>query len=469
MSTTPAPAEILNSLKDQAQSILGAALGTTELQAFQIGSLGNFKYYWQDPSSLQFNRQTYDWINSNLKSGVTPLQQDQLFTNIYIEVLPTAVYSLSAQDQAALNKAQTNATNQQMAVLQAWQAAYGTLPQTKPPMDGIIAQILTWGNPTPTLEQIKRAVDFRRVLNKVPASGEPIVPVFANWLNAIGNSIGLQDATSRNAAYKELAKAAAQFPTADNGALTLNDNAVVPAFFVSTPLADIINGLSNTNNAVSLSMAVTRSTSDEFTVTVNAKATFKIPVFDLLTIDFGGSAKYFQSDIATSDNKTTVNMSFPGVTYVAFGPKAFSEAEQKNWYWISPIRDAIANKGKGDTVSGFKFSPEPQGVDFGEGGNFSYVKGVAISNYPTITIEVTSDKYQRIQQTFEQQASVGITFLGIPLGIGGSESTYSNHVSVDAANKKVTIKFSPPPELVAGVNRDSVGWILGVATEYPAA
>jgi hypothetical protein len=95
--------------------------------------------------------------------------------------------------------------------------------------------------------------------------------------------------------------------------------------------------------------------------------------------------------------------------------------------------------------------------------------GAAISNYPSMEITVKSSSYQKIQQTFEQSASVGISFLGIPLGIGGRESSYSNKVTTSSTDSTVTITLNPPTELVAGSAVDSVGWVLGVQPDYPAA
>ena len=82
---------------------------------------------------------------------------------------------------------------------------------------------------------------------------------------------------------------------------------------------------------------------------------------------------------------------------------------------------------------------------------------------------MTSSDYESIEKTFEQTVKVGLSFLGIPLGIKGSESTYSHSVSVNSSSQTITITLDPPKELIAGNSVDSVGWVLGVQTEYPAA
>lgn len=456
---------IINALKDQANTILSAALGSTKLESFNVGSKGNIPYYWQNPRNLEFNAKTYDWINCSLKDATTPLQLDELFTNLYFEALKNIYYSLSTEDQAKLNQAKANAVDQQGSVLRTWQEAYGKLPsaEDEQPID-LIASVITkkWADPPTTLNKIKEAKRLDAVLNNVPASGEPIVPIFANWLNALGEAVSLENNTTLNKRYLDDVKDAIQSPTKENGGLTLDKGTVLPAYSVSTQLADIVNGL-KADQPVNLTMTVTRSTEDEFKVSIEGGLSFTIPVPDLFMLNVGGNAKYFQSNIATSDNETKVTMTFPGVTLVNFGPVDFNLATEKYWFWMEPIRDAIKN---GDRdVSGFKFRPDPE-IDFSA---FGYLMGAAISNYPSMVITVKSANYERIQKTFEQSASVGLTFLGIPLGIGGKESTYSNKVTTDASNQSVTIEIKPPKELVAGTAVDSVGWILGVQPNYPAA
>lgn len=459
---------IVNQLKEQANAILSAVLGTTQLEAFVIGGKGNMPYYWQDPRNLQFNANTYDWIKSNLKSNAMPIQLDQVFTDYFIRALSSVNYSLSSADQVKLNKAKESATDQQGAVLQSWQDAFGSLPTGDgQPIDLIAAEIATkWAVPPTTLPEIQQSVNINALLNNVPASGKPVIPVFANWLNAIGSAVSLENNTTMNNAYLARALAAAQMPSDSNGGLKLNNDLVVPAYKVTTQLSDIKNGLANSSQAASMSMQVRRSTQSEYQINVEGSTGFSIPVLNFFTLDVGGDARYFESEIATTDNETTVNMNFPGVTLVNFGPVPFDMSPPRNWFWMEPIREAIKN-GSND-VSGFKFSPDPQ-IDFTDKGPFAYLMGTAISNYPSIEITVKSASYQRIQKTFEQSASVGISFLGIPLGIGGKESSYSNQVTTNSTDSTVTIKLSPPQELIAGSAVDSVGWVLGVQTDYPAA
>jgi hypothetical protein len=121
-------APLLQSLTAQANTLYGAILKQS-LVSIDTGGSGEFPYYYTNPTNLLFNNATWSWIDTSLVSGASPAQlADEQFTNVYIELLSKVGYSLSSADQATLNAASANATNQQMALLNAWKAAYGSIP-----------------------------------------------------------------------------------------------------------------------------------------------------------------------------------------------------------------------------------------------------------------------------------------------------------------------------------------------------
>ncbi|GAA4386563.1 hypothetical protein [Hymenobacter koreensis] len=462
---------IIDALRSQADDILGTALEGSPLVSFAVGSAGNFPYYWQNPNNLLFNGATYNWIGHNLAAKATPAQLDSdLFTTNYIEVFSKIGYHLSAADNDLLSQAQKNATNQQMALLNAWRAAYGSLPAataTQQPIDIIMSTIAsTWAKPATDLTSIQQASNLNALLNNTPASGQPIRPVLAAYLNALGTSVSLQNATTMNNGYLQNALLAVQSPTAANGGMAIDTiSQLVPAYAVSTPLNDIINGLADTSNAVPLHMSVKRTSESEVTVSVNGSTGFSIPIFDFFSVSVGASASYFSDNIATSSNSVDISMVFSGVTLVNFGPVSFNPSLNTNWLWMEPITEAIQNAGA--DVSGFHFSPACT-LDFSPNGPFGYLTGVAISNYPTVQITVTSSSYQSIATTFQQSSTVKASFLGIPLA-SVTESSYSHSVQTNASNSSVTITLTPPAPSVSGPVEGSVAWILGAQTHYPAA
>tara|TARA_R110002126_G_scaffold278004_1_gene424110 strand:+ start:13536 stop:14966 length:1431 start_codon:yes stop_codon:yes gene_type:complete len=476
MSNSTNATQIIDTLKTQANSVLSSAVGSSPLEAFNITSQGNFPYVWQNPSNLKFNAKTYNWIKGNLAAATSPYQfmAGSDFTNKYLQLASNIVWTLSKSDQAELNNAAAKATRQQAAVLNAWQSAFGSLPEGNAPINDIANTIATtWADPATTLQDIQSALNLGKLLNKVPAAGAPVLPVFVNWLNALGSSVPLQNQVTMNNAYLARAVSAIQDPSAKNGGLTLDDGSIQPGYAVANQVADIENALANAGSSVDLSMTVTRSTSSEYEVKMSGSTGFSIPIFDFISVGVGADANYFSSDIATTDNQTSVDMTFPGVNLVNFGPDSFTQAgNTENWFWMDPIREAIANGYQNGApvkdVSGYKWASQPPITDFSDSGPFGYLGGAAISGYPTIKITVKSDSYQRIQKTFEQSVSSSVSFLGIKLA-SASESTYSNNVTVDTASSTVTITMTPPASLVAGKVADSVGWILGVQPVFPAA
>jgi len=462
------PSELVNLLMQQAQQILGPLL-QTPLSPFATGKKGNFPYYYQNPSNLEFNRKTYDWIASNLVAGKGPRQLDGLFTNLCIRALGSISYSLSTADQAALNQASRNAQVQQTALLQAWKTAFGDIPAKQgmlQPIDIITNTIATgWASPATDLLGMQASSNLRQLLNKAPASGMPILPVLANYLNALGSSLSLQNAVSMNNGYLAAALNNVQNPAVANGALQTDDGAILPDFSVATPLNDIVNGLANASQKVQMAMRVEHNSSSEYRVSVSGSASFIVPVLDFFTLGINGDASYFFDKVVSSQNSIEINIEFPGVTLVNFGPGDFNKSTGTKWYWMEPIIEAHLN-GSND-VSGYKFSPDPQ-IDFGPAGPFGLLEGVVISSYPTITITVKGADYKSISQVFEQHASMSISFLGIPLG-SVDESAYLASTSVSSSESEVVITLTPPQSGMAGSVGDERAWVLGVLPKYPVA
>ncbi len=359
---------------------------------------------------MQFNALTYDWINNSLVNDVAPIRQmpGSLFTGSFINVLSTVIYSLSKADRIKLNQAYAKAQSQQMALLGAWKAAYTTLPaptKNQTAIDAVMAIICaTWATPPTTLNAIQGSKNLHKLLNTAPASGQTLMPIVANYVDALGESVTLANAQAMNNAYVAAALDAAQNPSAQNGAILLDNNmpsTYYPAYSVSPGLPDILNGLASTN-AITLKMDVSMASDSEYSVSINGGASFSIPFADFFSLGISGSASYFHDEIVKTADSVAVAMTFTGVTLVNYTPSAFNESTGLNWYLIEPILEAIKN---GDSdVSGFHFSPAP-GIDLGPNGPFGILQGIAISNYPSISITATTSNFESIHTTFQQTVS----------------------------------------------------------------
>jgi hypothetical protein len=469
--TPPDTSAIIDYLRGEAASVLASSLGGLPLVDFAVGAAGNFPYYYNDPANLSFNNATYSWININLLNNLPPVQQStgNSFTNEMMSVLSKVTYKLSAADQVTLNNAYSNAQNQQMALLQNWRAAFGSFPPGPgQPIDNIMSTIATtWASPATTFNAIQNSINLNQLLNNAPATGQGLFPLVANYVNALGSSVTLANAVTMNNAYVRLALNALQFPSATNGAIQTNDGTqkYYPAYTVNTPLTSIINSLQNTSSTIQITMNVSIASESEYSVSIQGGTSFRIPFLDFFSLGVGANASYFHDEIMKSSESVSITMTFTGPTIVNYAPLAFNQSTQQGWFFMAPILDAIKNQGK--DISGYQFAPSP-GIDFSNNGPFGLLQGIAIANYPSAKIVIKSSSYQSIQTTFQQTVSVGISFLGIPLG-SSTESTYSHSASSSSSDSTVTITLNPPPNMVAGTSISSMGWILGAQTNYPAA
>lgn len=231
---------------------------------------------------------------------------------------------------------------------------------------------------------------------------------------------------------------------------------------MNTPLSDIVNGLADKSNQVVLDASVSKVSDSEFQVSIGGGASFSIPHNWFFTLSVDADATYFQDQIVRSENTIEITLSFPGVTAVQLAPAALSLSTRLNWFWPQPLQSAIRN-GTAD-VTDFKFSATPT-TDWSLEGDFGYPQTLAISSYPTITIEVTGSNYDSIATTIAHSSSVQGTFLGIKLQ--GNSSSYSHDVKTNAASSSVTITMSPPLQGMGDAVNQNVAWVLGASNYFP--
>jgi len=466
--------EILKALTADANAKLGALL-QTPLEPFNVGGAGNFPYYYTLLATNGFNPLTYAWINRHLVANQpTATLSGEAFTSPWITVFSKIGYYLSAKDQQKLNDATQNSQAQQGALQSIWQSTFGSLPPTKENQTVIqaIFVIITtqWAVPSVSLNDVAQSKNLRKTLNNAPPDGYTIFPAIASYLQALGSAVPLANQTTLNGAYLASALDSVQFPTATNGGIALKDNNnkqyYAPGWRVNTSLADIQNGLKATSNQVSVELSVHQASSTEYSVSVNGSTAFRIPFAWFFTLSVGASANYFQENIVAVSTDIKIKQIYPGLTAVRIEPPVYNLSNSDlNWYWQQPVIESIKN-GNAD-VSGFKFAVDPQ-TDFSANGPFGFPQTIAISQYPTFEITITSTSFQSIAKTFNSTTTVQGTFLGIPLF--SSKVSYSAHTeSVDEQKKTVTINLSPPGNGIGQSIESNVAWVLGASNSFPGA
>ena len=110
-------------------------------------------------------------------------------------------------------------------------------------------------------------------------------------------------------------------------------------------------------------------------------------------------------DLNTAGDSFEVTMLVPGVNVVNVTPNGYQE----------DTGNAVANHAATPgSVSGFKLTPYPS-TDFTAGGHFGLLESLVIIQLPTVAIRYSSGSASDAASSLTEHASVGVSFLGIPL------------------------------------------------------
>jgi len=457
--------KIMESLKKEAAN-KATVTGSGPLEAFNLSSAGAFPYYWTNPNNLEFNHKTYDWIKKATKAGKDPVETGDSFNTLFETAIQSIEYGLSTDDTAKKNQIANDATNQQLALLTKWKNTYGGFPEGEgQPIDKVVGEILTkWSSKELSLSQLQDEFDLNEFFDTKPASAGPIIPIFSNWLDAIGDGAALMNATSLNSNYVKRAQKASQKPSLKNGGMKLDDGADFhPAYQVNKAATEILNDLKQDSNSISVDFEVKESSESKVKVEVNASTTVEVRWGWFFKIKVKANADYFKETIVKSSSSMKIKMTFPGISFVPFGPVEFEKSTLKGWYYQKAIKDAIKNTGK--DVTGFRFSPDPN-IDFSANGDFRHLTGVAISQQPTIEVTLKSSNSEHIKETLNGGGGVGITLLGLTIDADG-KNNYTSKVTDTGTSNEIKITFGPSKEINAVDNVDGRAWILGVQRSEP--
>jgi len=410
---------------------------TESLEPFTTGGLGNFPYYWKDPRNNLFNIETYNWISANVKANTYPIEQDtgSTFTNLSIQALGSVSYGLSTTDQNALEADSIKIFNAQSQLLIAWEKAYGSIPpssSTQQPVDKVITVIATtWASPPTTFEDMLNTTNLAELLNEVPPSGRPVMPILDIYMNAINTSTSLQMASPSQSGYLNAALKALQEPSLANGGLETNIGKVLPAYEVTTPLATILEGLNNSSNRFRVPMKITKSSKNKIFVETASEEGFKIDV-----------DSFFAMPDLSEQNILTFNQSL-----------------KKYWFWKEPLIQSVQDIGK--DITGFKFSPIPL-IDFSTNGPYGFLTAVAISNYPNIYLKLPEHDYKNVAESV-RGFSGELRLMGNTMKSQASPTPFKCKTSVMRKDRPVELVLSPDAEHSPNVH--SRAYVHGVLVD----
>lgn len=432
--------------------------------ALSTGSLGGFPYYWQDPSSLLFNAETYHWIDSAVDGGAVPARLSGPFTNLAITALGSIRFTLSAVQQNQLDTARAEITTAQSNLLTAWQAAFGSTWAGQPsaPIDVVLQTIATnWENPPGAIQDLFAAPDLAALLSRAPSQGAAVLPALSAYLAAVAGANQWTNLVSRQRGYLQAALAALQQPTSANGGLLLNNQSVAPAYQVLTSVSDILAGLAGANAGLTTSLVARPADNGASLVTLNGKMAATGDPASLLALETNAGVELAGAAIGAATDPVSIAARFEGVTQVMFRPVPFDGASMTGWFWS----DAILQAGQPGAANagGFSFSPTPP-FDFSPQGQFGWLMGLLIARSPVLSVGIDGASAVRIAAAVNGGDGATLSFLGQNLSAPGTESDYRAVVIPPQAGGQATLQIAPASP--SAPNLGSRAYVLGGIVQF---
>ncbi|WP_148699378.1 hypothetical protein [Candidatus Nitrososphaera evergladensis] len=475
----PIKAVFYKELQKQAQSTVQGLLKTGTWYPIDASGLGNFPWYWNNTGI--FNTNTWNWFNNifsyNKDTGYLETHDSSLLGGLFNTYLQIS-YALSSKDNAAYNDAANKAAAIINTVVGDYTTMFGAIPPEKSgtaaaKMDYVTQQILSWA-PTPiTLAQLRTSLNPLSLLGNAPFGSSKIITDFMSYLNQTAPVQSIQNAiATQNAEIQRCAANLQPAPsTAQPGWMNTQDSngnaSIQPYLNIAQSTANIQNALCPTSGGASFSVGMTVNKIDQNTVKVSASGGAAGEGWiDLFTFGGGASASYDMFSFDQTLKTCNINLTFKGVTTVTpmLSGSAYQASSGTGWWNPDVIKQAVQNQSKGD-VSGLKFTTPPV-YDYKTNGTFGVLGNIIISQLPTFSLTYTTSNTKIFQQTFQEQSSWNIGFLGIPIA-GGKQSYYSSQYSADTTKGTVTVTMSPPANDTPVSLLDQLAYVIGAEVIWP--
>ncbi|MCC5621824.1 hypothetical protein, partial [Nostoc sp. CHAB 5715] len=385
MSDTTGGQQFYSALQAKAMAALKDTL-KSPLYPIQFPSQGDFFWYYQNPSQV-FNQSTFDYISANISPGDVPgtakLSGSGGFPNAYTQVISSIAFTLSKNDQAALNKAQSDAATQGATIVTDFQTSYGQITDAQlqdaatkygqyivgNKVDYIINVVLggQWsGNqaankPPLPYQQMVNARNLQDLLPYSPPGADQVISDVSIYLNLMKPVIGLQTQIQQGSWIIAQLQGNTKTPSDSNGGIkTVNANtgAVSPNLQVGYSISKAQTAIQNdldSNNTISFGMTTSQASGGSVSVSIEGQAGFSVGSWLTFTTTAGGS--YDMSKAQGTSTDASITLTWKGYSVVPITPTAWQQATNVGWYYTDPIAQAV-NNGTQD-VTGFKFLNKP--------------------------------------------------------------------------------------------------------------
>lgn len=488
-------------LKAQLTSQLGSVYGP--LQPF--ASAESVNWYWGEPNPAGggelYNGATYDFLNTRV--GIAPggaLQPEGGALNLDMAgVYRNITFGYSAADKQALVN-NINLTKAQGDLLvSTYQGVFGTITpaqiagaqaKTSPslintPVDFIIDYMVryVWAGIAPTSPQGTYNVGLDPYTTQDLQSKLPFLPASASAvLSAVGNYIAVAQpiAPLRQALVNAMVPvsqlvAGTSDPTLQNGGIAIvnpvdssTGRLGLGWSFTQVP-ADLLKSLGLDGGAgggdLNVTFTATYADSHSLDVSVIGGGGGVIPILDFLGISVGGSASYEYNTYVGEDDSLEIVVNYPGLTVWQFTPQHFDGSQ--GWYDSTVIQQAVANgvlNPDGTAAATGYALATASPYDWSTTGTFGVLKGLIISQQPSVTINYATDHASDLYEQITQQSNLGVSLFGIDL-FSAKESTTTTTNTKSTTNGSFSVTINPPAQQATGLQ--STAWVVGGIVLWP--
>lgn len=477
-------------LQSQAMEAVGSVFNTT-LYPIQYPSQGDFMWYYQNINQV-FNQSTFDYLSANVSPGeledTIQISSSGGFPNNYTQVLNSIIYSLSAANQAELDKYQTLAATQQQTVISDYQNTYGTITEEQmeeanqsTKIDYVISYIMgeIWsctqqnGEKPVTWTEMAAARNLKDLLPCAPASGDKVINDVAIYLNMMAPVNGLQDKMQNGSWVIQSLKTNTQYPSEANGGMkTFNPNTGAVSesynvgYAISSSLASITNDLENTSRTIQMTLDTSAASGSEVNVSVEGQT--GVSIGSWLNFSTSTGMTYDMSQAEGTSKDAAVSITWEGYSMVPCAPTAWQQATNVGWYYGDVIRQAVANEGQ--DVDGFKWIGDQPPYDMSsiaDGGDFGQLTNLLISNYPTISITYSNADFEAFKESWSETVSGNLSLFGF-ISLGSfSEGAYGSSYEEGSSNNTFTLTFSASPAVVGVPQEQQQAFVIGGSVDNP--
>lgn len=468
-------------LQNQANQALGSIYHVS-VTPISTASVGEFNYIWESPN-LQFNLDTFNYINQRVVPGTPAAQLSDPISTDYDNLLQLITFQYSQKDQQAINQAQTAANEQSTAIVSQYSSTFPPITQEMLSAAGVQTRIdyiiqyvvaqqwsgtLTSKQPPLSLTQMEQARSLSALLPYMPASGANMLSSISQYLSGLSAVLPLQQ-LSMNANWTlQQLKTNTEQPSSTNGGITtVNGNDGTTAehvgYAIPSAVTAIQNDLSNTGRVITVQMAAAQSSQNTLSVSVAQSADVTVPLGWFLTMSGEESSQYNLFSFQGTGTDISISMSFKGFSWVPVGVAQFQEDTVSGWMSAQVLAQAARNQGQ--DITGLTFFEAP-GFNLGEGGDFGMLTGVLISNFPTFTMTYEHGDYSTFQKSFQEQSSWNMSFLGIPIS-SFSQSLYEATSQESGTSGGFSVTFAPSAEVLNVPDLQKQAYVIGGSIAYP--